>query len=248
MTTPTPTHIEPFRIGTMGGTVQKDAHNRQGNYRYASGDAVHVHIRDALSKAGLAVWQQQTHFELVQLPTSPSNQNKLVAWIQATYELALAPVGQKPEHVEQVTVIARFLDAQSTGAVRSYARKYWLLGKFSLATGDLDTDSGLPSDTQPDPTPQTAAGRAAAEIRAVPDMFPVSDEQGDPVASDGPQDDQDDTPTIQSEGTQADAASAWTQLTDSQRSAAYGFMWKAFKKKSVKDLDPTQAAQLLANL
>ena len=32
-----PSMSEPFRIGTVGGTVQKDARNPHGNYEYASG-------------------------------------------------------------------------------------------------------------------------------------------------------------------------------------------------------------------
>ena len=108
------------------------------------------------------MWQQEASFELVDMPKSAK------PWIQATYELALVPLGQKPEHVERVTVLARFLDAQSTGAVRSYARKYWLLGKFSLATGDVDSDhADTPGEApaerpKPDRQPKPPAEQKAA--------------------------------------------------------------------------------------
>ena len=51
------------------------------------------------------------------------------------------PEGTEPKVWERMTVCAPLYDVQSTGAVRSYAAKYWLRAKLLIGTGEPDSEA-----------------------------------------------------------------------------------------------------------
>ena len=121
----------------MGSTVTKDARNEHSRYDYASADAVYRHVRGVIFGAGLTVVQTEKELEF---ESRTNKAGKVSTWCRAVYDLGFAEVGQKPKVVEQVTVMVQITGSQSLGAARTYALKYWLRGKFLLATGDQAED------------------------------------------------------------------------------------------------------------
>ena len=165
----------PALAEALRATVAKDAHNSHGGYDYATADAIYAHARRAVFGAGLTVYQSETGLELTE---RANRSGKKSTWAQVTYELGLAPVGQTPADPETVTVLVQVTGSQSLGAARTYALKYWLRGKFLLATGDEREDlDSVPAEfdrpARPDrparngrPDPETGFKDWAAKRRA----------------------------------------------------------------------------------
>ena len=126
-------------LAGMDGHAKRDCRNQHGGYDYASADSIFACVRLPLAKVGLAIWQQQVELEFIDVPGKGDKPSR---WMKATYEFALTPDGQAPAEgeAERVTVGCQLLGAQSFGAIRTYALKYWLRGKCLISTGDRAED------------------------------------------------------------------------------------------------------------
>jgi len=139
-------------LAEVGGEVPKDLTNSYADYEYASADAIYRHARRSLLAGGLLPFQQ----ELSKTWHERQQGGKTVRWLEVEYGLALTPGGVAVEvrKLEKVTVVVQITGAQSMGAARTYALKYWLRGKLLLSTGDQaeDLDASEPTPLAPKPS------------------------------------------------------------------------------------------------
>lgn len=154
----------------VAGTLAKDATNTFSDYRYVSVDSVYGHCREELALRDLAVWQTEVHKEWI-----PINGPNKAMWVDITFALAITPGGRAPEKLEDAERLSAFAPvtgAQTAGAMRSYASKYYLRGKFLLATGeqeDIDATSRqalVAHEAVHAPEPQGAGRGARTQARA----------------------------------------------------------------------------------
>ena len=147
----------------VAGTLAKDSTNTFSDYRYVSVDIVYRHCREELALRDLAVWQTEVHKEWIHV----NGPNKAM-WIDITFALAITPGGRAPEKIEDAERLSSFAPvtgAQTAGAMRSYSQKYYLRGKFLLATGeqeDIDATErqALVTHEAAEAPEQRGAGRA----------------------------------------------------------------------------------------
>lgn len=128
-------------MAAMGSVVKKDARNRHGGYDYASADAIYEHSRVAIAEAGLSLWMQEK--KVWTTTGEPNAQGKITETLWAVYEIGFSLDGITPppkKTREKITATTYLTSPQSLAAVRTYAEKYWIRGKFMLATGDMAED------------------------------------------------------------------------------------------------------------
>ena len=146
-------------LGQVPDTVRAGERNAEkGGYKYASIDSFYQHCRPAIAAAGLELYQDETAADIVDV------KGQKWAWLKVTYRMALAPAGEEPKVWESITVAAPMYDAQTSGAVRSYAAKYWLRGKLMLATGETDLDGVTTPKPKPAPAPKRTTDGAATRF------------------------------------------------------------------------------------
>ena len=129
----------------MPAAIPKDATNTFAGYDYASADSLFAAIRPGLAKNGLAVYQNEVESETFR---TEGKDGKTVLWQRAVYDFGITPGGVAPEHPERMTQYCQVTGAQSSGAIRTYALKYYLRAKCLLATGETDVDA-MPSEAPP---------------------------------------------------------------------------------------------------
>lgn len=157
------THSLSAAMKDMPDVLEKDATftGRNASYDYASKDSLFVGVRSALAAVGLAPWQQEVKFDLLDAPDGGA------PVIHAVYEFAMTPDGKPPEPdtpCERVTVFNR-LDGslpQRCAGTRAFGVKYWLLNKLLLATGELEDDA----DAHDAPPPSKAPAKAQQQEQA----------------------------------------------------------------------------------
>lgn len=146
----------------MGATkpANKDGDNR-GQYAYATTDEVFGVVREALASEGLIIWQTEVG------PARFEGQSVVMQYALAiTDSLRPVPI----ENCELVTVSAHVKSASVMAALRSYALKYYLRGKFLILVGknapDVDAhkpEAGALPKEQP-PAPAAAMPAPAKEL------------------------------------------------------------------------------------
>ena len=151
-------------LRSTSAMVERDQRNAHAGYDYASADAIYAHVRDACLAAGVLPHQTEQELEFIERTNS---RGKPSTWARITYRVGLQPVGSAPVKMdawETVTVLVQVTGSQSLGAARTYALKYYLRGKFLLATGDLaeDLDSSAP-EPLPQPAPKPTAQEPTAQ-------------------------------------------------------------------------------------
>ena len=117
-------------------SAPKDEVHSHGKYPYASADSIYVTLRRAIAEAGLHPYQQEISLEITKGKGDAE-------WIMARYAFALiTDPGDPPdpETCEHVSAGCPLTGASSFAAIRTYAQKYWLRGKFLIATGDKAED------------------------------------------------------------------------------------------------------------
>ena len=148
-------------ILVMPASAPKDGLNKHSAYRYATADSIYATARSHLAEQGLTVYQQEVKFEFFDGPESKDG--KTSRWIKAEYVLGFQhSLISIPEVLENVTVFAQLVNAQTAAAVRTFALKYWLRGKLLLATGDLGEDLD-DSDTPAVPPKAESKSKGASE-------------------------------------------------------------------------------------
>ena len=138
-----------------------DAVNTHADYDYASADKFYQALRQPLADAELAVRCDEVDCRLF---TVPNRDGRPVLHARFVYELGF--VGYPG--AERRSIVLQLLGPQSFQAAETYVRKYWLRGKFLVATGETDDVDAEPryGDTVPAPAP--AANGADDERPAIP--------------------------------------------------------------------------------
>lgn len=148
--------------------LPKDETNKHKNYDYISAPFLLEVLRPLLAKHGLVFWMTEKQFELVpQVKTSGS------VWLKITYELGLSTGERvKPVDCEIITQMVPLYDPQSIAASATYAKKYYLLRKFCISTGEpaLEVDAThRPASYTKLPPPKAEGGNiefVREEVRA----------------------------------------------------------------------------------
>ena len=158
-------------MAAMGSVVKKDARNKHGGYDYASADAIYEHSRMAIAEAGLSVWMDEK--KLWTTTSEPNAQGKTTDTLWVRFEIGFSLDGITPppkKTRERITATTYLTSPQSLAAVRTYAEKYWIRGKFMLATGDLAEDMDAQDPTvggAPRLNPTGAGPQAAMQTRTM---------------------------------------------------------------------------------
>lgn len=148
------------------GTTDKNPHFKYG---YTSIDAVLKHLRSAMAKHGVSLCMSEENFE------SFTRGQKAALYVKVTFSFWLTWQDQETPK-ETLTQVANFKNAQSIGALRSYACKYWLRLKFMLALGEKDLDASTdtipvqqsPGPYPPPPSPQPQYNQHAPPAQPAP--------------------------------------------------------------------------------
>lgn len=162
-------------MAEIRGQIDFDSRNNFAGYNYASGDAIYAACREAIANAGLTLWQDEIDFKFTEIG------GKTVCQVVYGFAMSMgivkppmtndggkpssrgAGLGKGTDNWERVTVVDSWKGVQTGQALRTYALKYWLRGKFLLATGEPDTDADIgnggstpppPQRQQPKPKPQ----------------------------------------------------------------------------------------------
>ena len=126
------------------GTIEKDETNEFAEYEYASADAIYSHVREEIANKGYSVWMNELSFDVLE-------GEKKKQWLKVTYEIGLTADGGRPDdkELERITILAQYAGVQTCQAVRTYALKYFLRGRFLLPTGEKDADVTPYSKSRP---------------------------------------------------------------------------------------------------
>ena len=126
------------------GTIEKDERNDFAEYDYASADAIYSHVREEIASKGYSVWMNEISFDVLE-------GEKKKQWLKVSYEIGLTADGGRPDdkELERITILAQYAGVQTCQAVRTYALKYFLRGRFLLPTGEKDADVTPYSKSRP---------------------------------------------------------------------------------------------------
>ena len=126
------------------GTIEKDERNDFAEYDYASADAIYSHVREQIANKGYSVWMNEISFDVLE-------GEKKKQWLKVSYEIGLTADGGRPDdkELERITILAQYAGVQTCQAVRTYALKYFLRGRFLLPTGEKDADVTPYSKSRP---------------------------------------------------------------------------------------------------
>ena len=127
-----------------------DAYNTHAEYDYASADKFYDALRLPLAEAELAVRCDEVDCRLF---TVPNRDGRAVLHARFVYELGF--VGYPG--AERRSIVMQLLGPQSFQAAETYARKYWLCGKFLVATGETDDVDAEPRYGETVPVPDAGA-------------------------------------------------------------------------------------------
>lgn len=149
-----------LRIATVMQAVHglgHDAWNDHSRYNYVSADAFYGALQPHMAAARLAIRCQELECELFTVPNRDGR-----PMLHARFRYALGFIGYP--HTEIRTIVVQILGPQSFQAAETYAKKYWLRGKFLIATGeqdDLDAEPRFDPGAAPPAPPSTAPVGAA---------------------------------------------------------------------------------------
>ena len=124
-----------------------DATNTHADYDYASADKFYEALRQPLAEAELAVRCDEVDCRLF---TVPNRDGRPALHGRFVYELGF--VGYPG--AERRSIVLQLLGPQSFQAAETYVRKYWLRGKFLVATGETDDVDAEPRYGATVPVPE----------------------------------------------------------------------------------------------
>ncbi len=146
-----------------------DAWNTHSEYNYASADKFYQAMQQPLAEAELVVRCDEVDCRLF---TVPNRDGRPMLHARFVYELGF--VGYPG--AERRSLVLQIIGPQSFQAAETYARKYWIRGKFLVATGEADDVDAEPryGADNPAPIPERRPGRdprpgdAATDAPALP--------------------------------------------------------------------------------
>ena len=167
------------RIARVMGTiksVERDAHNKWDDYRYASADAVYDALRPLLAEAGLRVDNSIGNIESISHRGTDFLILPVTLWLTdgvddtsaSNWPVPLQTAGKKGVR----------LTPQMIGAAVTYAEKYYLRAVFCLATGEPDADADKEAEVEPE-----AATPPPAPVSLVLDGLKITTDQGETLLS-----------------------------------------------------------------
>lgn len=169
-------------------SLAHDACNTHSDYNYASADKFYQALQQPLAEAELVVRCDEVDCRLF---TVPNRDGRPMLHARFVYELGF--VGYPG--AERRSLVLQVIGPQSFQAAETYARKYWLRGKFLVATGETDDVDAEPRygadnpapvpDRPPSPDPRSTAD--AADTPALPAATPSTNGVPD-LAADLPDD------------------------------------------------------------
>ena len=167
-------------------SLAHDACNTHSDYNYASADKFYQALQQPLAEAELVVRCDEVDCRLF---TVPNRDGRPMLHARFVYELGF--VGYPG--AERRSLVLQLIGPQSFQAAETYARKYWLRGKFLVATGETDDVDAEPRYGADNPAP--VPGRPAVR---------------DARPGDGPA----DAPALPAAATSADVVSSTNGVPD----------------------------------
>lgn len=163
-------------------SLAHDACNTHSDYNYASADKFYQALQQPLAEAELVVRCDEVDCRLF---TVPNREGRPMLHARFVYELGF--VGYPG--TERRSLVLQVIGPQSFQAAETYARKYWLRGKFLVATGEADDVDAEPryGADNPAPVPAPPAAVAATDEGPSADVAPSTEGVPD-LAADLPDD------------------------------------------------------------
>ncbi len=158
-----------------------DAWNTHSEYNYASADKFYQAMQQPLAEAELVVRCDEVDCRLF---TVPNRDGRPMLHARFVYELGF--VGYPG--TERRSLVLQVIGPQSFQAAETYARKYWLRGKFLVATGETDDVDAEPryGADNPAPVPEGPPGRDRADAATDTPALPAAATDGVPATDDVP--------------------------------------------------------------
>ncbi len=149
---PEPIAAAVTHVMRRAGTLTRDEHNPEADYRYASIDGFLAAVGPLCARTGLIILQDERAARLVDNPIGNAGQT----WLWVTFAFTLAHKSGALWGPVTRSVMVPADGAQAFGAAQSYALKQFLRSLFQIPTADGED-----------------ADRRAGEVRTAADDRPI---------------------------------------------------------------------------
>jgi hypothetical protein len=119
------------RVMQAVATIEKDAENKHGNYKYASVDSVYEGVQKAMAEAGIVVIPMEESVEKLD--------DKLIKFVFSFLVATETDTWEDPRNKR--TVYMQWMGPQTFQGGQSYCEKAFLKGLFKLNTGEPEQEA-----------------------------------------------------------------------------------------------------------